>query len=373
MPTKFWKSLDALTDAATDRREWSILLGGQFESMVGLAPELPLPLLRSTGMMATSISCPSPGGEGCPRRIVRHQDGGIRAVCGDNPKACTDLDVAIDDIIIYGLDRIGLARRIAAALDLTQIPQKFERQAVFRIGSHEVAAGQGFPVFLTVPGPFPNEDMAQFDGLAGLAGPRLLLTPTSSSIPPHLATGLERNSVSRLALADLLDFDDRGSFKLCQPISVMFASLRRQVTRGTDSAALDLAWRLPTNAQWEEISIHFVADEVINVSFRGQTRRFEPDGLGLKNAKDGKPQAAWGFLKVLASQGGRLPIHAAKGADTAKYQKQKQALSKALREGFGISADPLPAIGADYIARFACNANGLQQGRQGQTQRKFVG
>jgi hypothetical protein len=370
--SRFWNALDALTDAATDRREWANLLAYEFASVVADEPDCPLPLVRSTGTLATSISCPSPGGEGCPRRIVHHEDNGIRAVCGDSLKACTDLDLNKSDIMVYGLDRVVLAGSVAEALDLSNRPASFDRRPVFKIGSHDVYAGRGFPVFLTVPGPFPSEDAAQFDDVVTHPGPKLLLAPTLSSIPAHLAASLDRNGVSRLALDDLLVLDERGQLQPCQPSVVVFADLRAQLASGMRNAAPKLAWALPTDARWEEIGIRFVADEVVNVSFRGETRRFEPDGLGMKSAKDGKPKAAWTYLKAFAVKGGRLPVHHANSADISKHQKQKQALSKALRAAFGIPDDPLPTVGSDYVARFVANADDLQQGIQGQSRRKFV-
>ena len=370
--SKFWKALDALTDAAADRREWASLLGEEFARVVVDEPGCCLPLLRSTGTRATSIACPSPGGDGCPRRVVHHGDGTIRAVCGDSPKACADLDLNMNDIMIYGLDRVGLARSIAAALDLSNRPASFDRRPVFRIGSHDVFAGRGFPVFLTVPGPLASQDAAQFDEVITHPGPKLLLAPTLSSIPAQLATALDREGVARMGLEDLVDLDDCGHFQLCQPSTVVFADLRAQITSGMDNAVSNLAWALPKDGRWEEIGIRFVADEVVNVSFRGETRRFEPDGLGMKSAKDGKPKAAWTYLKAIAMQGGRLPVHHAKRAETSRHQKQKQALSKALRVAFGIADDPLPTVGAEYVARFVANADDLQQGKLGQSRRKFV-
>lgn len=360
----FWKALDMLADGATDRQEWTQLFDGDFGHI--------RPMLRSTGSTASSIACPSPAGEGCPRRVVHHDDGSIRAICGDSPKACDDLHLTKEDTLVYGLDRVGLARRLADVLDLSSQPARFDRRPVFRIGSHDVFAGRGFPVFLTVPGPFPSEDAAQFDDLISHPSPKLLLAPTKTSIPAHLAAVLNRNGVSRLALEDLVVFDDRGRLLPLQPTTVMFAGLRAQVARGAADAASNLAWALPTDARWEEIRIRFVADEVVNVSFRGETRRFEPDGLGMKSAKNGKPKAAWAYLKAFAMKGGRLPVHHAKSTDTSKHQKQKQALSKVLRTAFGIADDPLPTVAGEYVARFVANADDLQQGKLGQSRRKFA-
>lgn len=356
--TRFWNTLDALTDAATDQREWAELLGDEF------APAFTF--LRPTGALATSIACPSPGGDGCPRRIVRHDDGSIRAICGDSPKACNDLDLSQEDITILALDRVRLARALVKAFGLSNAPASFEHRSVFRVGSHDVYAGRGFPVFLTVPGPRAGEEAEPYDELVALPGPKLLLSPTMASIPRSTMAALERADVTRFALHDVLVIDDGGRLRPAQPIEALFADLRTQVESGTEGRSTDLAWQLPPDARWEEIGIRFIADEVVNVTFRGETRRFEPDSLGMKSAKDGRPKAAWTYLKALALKRGRLSVHRANSAETAKHQKQKQALSKALRGAFGISDEPLPTVNGEYVAGFVTSADDLQQGRQGQ-------
>jgi hypothetical protein len=145
----FWNTLDALTGAATDRREWQALLGDEWDQLSSL--------LKPTGTLAISIACPSPGGDGCPRQIVRHDDGSIRAVCGDSPEACRDLDLSKDDIAVLRLDRSHLARAISRAFELANIPKRLEQGLVVQIGTYDVFAGHGFPVFLCVPGPQPSE------------------------------------------------------------------------------------------------------------------------------------------------------------------------------------------------------------------------
>lgn len=363
--SRFWNALDTLTGAATDRREWTHRLGDEFVHAA--------PFLRSTGMRATSIACPSPGGEGCPRRIVHHDDGNIRAICGDSPKACQNLDLDRDDITILALDRVRLARGLAEALDISNVPSSFEQSLVFRIGSHDVFAGLGFPIFLTIPGPTASEATAPFDELVALPGPKLLLAPTSASIPSPLATVLDRVGIARLALHDILVIDGQGQLRPSRPTEGLFADLRAQVGTRADGGPDDPIWPLPPDARWEEISIRFIAGEVVNVTFRGETRRFEPDTFGLKSAKNGKPRAAWTYLRTFALTGGRLPVHHANAKETSRYQKQKQALSKTLRAAFGIADEPIPTMNAEYTARFVISGDDLQQGKQGQTQRNFVG
>jgi hypothetical protein len=360
--TRFWKSLDALTDAATDAPEWRARLG----------PEWPVggPLLRPTGSLATSIACPSPGGAGCPRRVIRHDDGSVRAVCGESPRICDDIDLTRDDIVMLGVDRPKLIRAIAIALSLSELRRTPAAGAVLEIGTHDVHAGRGFPVFLAVPGPWFGDGIEPFAELAAVSGPRVLLTPTRSSLAAAAMRYLATLSVTHFALADILIADDTHRLVAVQPVEVLFGALRLAIAGPLDAADPDLVWSLPPDARWEEITIVFVADEVIHVSFRAQTRRFEPDQLGMKDARSGKPSRQWSYLKMFAIARGTLPVHPTKRI--AGHQKQKQQLSARLRSCFGIQDEPIPVDGRDYRARFVVRADDLDQGKPGQRQRKFV-
>jgi hypothetical protein len=53
---RFWKALDQIPDAATDRLEWLRLLEGDWPIVAGY--------LTETGRVAAAIACPSPGGDG---------------------------------------------------------------------------------------------------------------------------------------------------------------------------------------------------------------------------------------------------------------------------------------------------------------------
>lgn len=362
--SRFWKALDDFSGAAASRWEWQATLGAEFASVEHL--------LGKAGR-ARELPCPSPGGAGCPRHVVRHADGSIRAVCGDRPKACADLDLDADDIAILRVDRTNLAKRIARALGvLPHQPGHGTPGPVIRIGTHDVYAGHGFPVFLALPGPSANAEPRPFAEVLDTPGPRLLLTPTGSSLPDALITALDRAGVVRMALADIMIVEN-GTLTLARPAAEIFAALRDAVRRDAGGSAQGLAWPLPPDARWEDITIRFIADEVLNVTFRGETRRFEPDQLGMKNAKNGKPKAVWTYLKAFALSGGRLAVHRGNPTETSKHQKQKQALSKVLRDSFGISDEPIPTDGGDYVTRFVVSADDLEQGRQGQRQRNFAG
>ena len=120
------------------------------------------------------------------------------------------------------------------------------------------------------------------------------------------------------------------------------------------------AWVLPPDARWEELAIDFVEREVINVRFRGETRRFEPEHLGMKNRKNGRPTLQWTLLQQLALAGGELDWRD-RGATTS-IKKQKQALSDRLKAAFGIEGSPIKwdEARSAYVARFVLRASGLR-------------
>jgi hypothetical protein len=368
--TRFWKSLDQLTAAATEAREWRARLG----------PEWPVggPLLRPTGTLATSIACPSPGGAGCPRRVVRHDDGSIRAVCGESLRICDGLDLARDDIVILGLDRPRLIRAVAVALSLSERRAAPAAGAVTEIGTHDVLAGRGFPVFLVVPGPWFGDGIEPFAELAAVSGPRVLLIPTRRSLGAAASRYLDTLGVTRFALADILVADDRHRLATSQPVDDLFAKLRAAVRDTSTPTVAARGWKLPPDARWGEVSMRFRDREVIQVRFRGVTRPMEPDQLGMKSAKDGKPTRQWRLLWLLAAFRGELPRELPpKVLDRVPefkrgYRRQKELLARSLIECFGIRDNPLPLEGDSFKASFVINADDLKQGRQGQHERNFA-
>jgi hypothetical protein len=117
---------------------------------------------------------------------------------------------------------------------------------------------------------------------------------------------------------------------------------------------------MPADARWEEIMFEFVATEVVNLRFWGETRRFEPEHLGMKNQKNGRPTLQWTLLQQMALSGGQLAW--SNSGATTRIKKQKQELSDKLRAAFGVEGDPIEWDGGinAYVARFALRASGLR-------------
>ena len=58
---RFWKTLDEIPEATTDRRDWSLRLKEDWPAAESY--------LTPLGVRAKEIACPSPGGDGCPRKV----------------------------------------------------------------------------------------------------------------------------------------------------------------------------------------------------------------------------------------------------------------------------------------------------------------
>ena len=143
---QFWKSLDELPGVATDRRAWTARLGTEFA--------LAARYLRKTGDLATAIECPSLGGDGCPRNVIKLPAGGYRAVCRSSTGRCDPVELTASDLSILSLDEHRLYSELTAAFSILPPSRPPGRGRVVHLGEHGVAAGLGAPVLFARPGQF---------------------------------------------------------------------------------------------------------------------------------------------------------------------------------------------------------------------------
>jgi hypothetical protein len=192
--------------------------------------------------------------------------------------------------------------------------------------------------------------------------------PTASTLSVEQSGYLAKLSVSVRSAGDVIAVAKDGSFSATPLAERIIKEMETKSSASIASTPMR-AWQLPHGTEWPKVTIDFVSDEVINVSCGGSGRRFEPDQLGLKNKKNGKPKEAWFLLRQFGLSGGILPLHAARQPE--KMEKRKQELSRALRDSFGSDSDPIKVVKGEYRALFVASATGLSQGRQGQAARKF--
>jgi hypothetical protein len=340
---RFWKALDEIPEAATDRREWAQRLGDDW--LVAAA------YLKSTGRLVREVACPSPGGEGCPRKVIRHPDGRLRAVCGARPGECDPLDLTLEDVTCLALDRAKLAVAVAAILDAgEEAGQQSDGTAVV-VGSHAVAAGVAIPVVLAIPGPMAAASPAMPFGLSRETGPVAVVVPTARSISPDLRATLTSQGHLVLFLSEIATVRDHR-LAAVHPAAELLAPLRKQSLASLSPTASARLWVLPPGTRWEDLTFDFISNEVINVRSGPETRRFEPEHFGMKSKKNGRPTDAWTILLSIARRGGSLTWKDPEASGSIKAQKH--LLSRRLRTLFGIADDPIvwrPKQGL-YQARF---------------------
>ena len=110
MTLAFWKAIEAIPGLSTDNAEWHARLGDRWPFAERY--------LKTTSRFVDKVSCPFLGGPNCPRQVVRHPDGTVRAVCGDPERICDSLDLRLDDIRVVELDHWKLMSDIGKALSL---------------------------------------------------------------------------------------------------------------------------------------------------------------------------------------------------------------------------------------------------------------
>lgn len=360
--TNFWETLDQLGDTSLPEVDWR---GGHQKEWPFIKP-----LLKATGKTASSISCPSPSGPNCPRRVVKLEDGRLVAECQDTPTVCKSLDLTTQCVAISKLDRDKFAAMVCKSLGLAPASAKIGPNGVFHVGDRQVAAGRGVPVFaLFQGGSQPEKSVVALEALESFASPRLLLVPTNQTLSSDQKTYLGRTGTTYLPFDDALLCEAH----VAQASDVVTQLLDRLVTdvrQTIQSNPAGLIWQLPADAKWEEMTVRFTSEEEINVAFRAQTRRFEPSHLSMLDGRTGKASRQWSHLKMLAIGGGTIPVHTQD--PVPGYQKQKQLLSDALKRAFGITAEPIPVDGTDYRAAFVIRDDRPKASKGSAVQRNFA-
>lgn len=360
--SRLWRALDSLPSASAAQIDWCNALKDQWAPAGAL--------LRRTGMLAKTVACPSPGGGNCPRQVVQLSDGRHRAVCQEQPHLCDAIDVTVDQLAILALDPDKLAASLCKAMHLTPRSTKTVNGPIVCLGEHAVPNARGISIFLAIQGGSQSRESNEiFRPLDDAARPCLLLTPTAMTLGADQRRHLDRSGVTTRSLEEMVVVDSRHELSGSPLADELFRALREQITKETTIRAPAVAWELPPDARWEEMSIRFTDDEVINVRFRETTRRLEPDQLGMKNSKNGKGNLQWALLRQFAQAGGYMEFA---GVQKRAAEKQKQLLSSSLQHAFGMRSDPIPRSGGGYQALFKIDASDLRQGKQGQRQRNFA-
>lgn len=334
--SNLWEVLAVLPGRSAARLEWQALLDDDWAATERF--------LKSTGRLARGIGCPFPGGDGCPRKIIRHADGQRVAVCGERPQRCERMEVSNEAIEILSFDASEFSKKLRLLLQLSPPIQRKTSEDVVPIGVFPLMSGVRCPVFLALPNGAGRR-------MGNDALPRLSAAEPTGVL--FVGRGCELEPLpaewTQLGFDDVFASHGSNIKLLPEARSLLEGSAKDRLPAFADRDRA--GWRLPADAHWGELQIEFVEEEVLRVTFRGETRRFEPENIGLKSRKNGRPMKGWFVLKRFAESGGVFGWRD-RGA-SSNMKKQKQLVADKLRACFGIEDDPLPWVGSQraYVAR----------------------
>jgi hypothetical protein len=253
-------------------------------------------------------------------------------VCGDRPQRCDPVRLNAEDLEVVTLNTTALSDDLREMLALSSPSGVASDGNVLVIGTLPLLAGIGLAVFMVFPSDGRRIEVRDLPILPLQLIGGLLLTPTG-----ELVEALPEPWFA-IALADLISTDLASSPTL-MPAGERHLDLIKDKTRSAFEKSDTAAWRLPMDATWGELEIEFISDAVLNARFRSQTRRMEPEHLGMKDGRTGDPNEQWALLWQFAKRLGALPSLPTKRHDI--FVKQKQELSKRLRFHFGIPDEPI--------------------------------
>jgi hypothetical protein len=281
-----WRSLPSIPEAATSRFEWQALLEKEWSAIA--------PLLRATGALVKRVRCPSPGGDGCPRHVVRHRDGRIVAVCGDPEGQCDTLDLTLDDIVVHELDLEKLADALCRLLGLEPelLPLSFAGPA-WQVGWYEPVAGQRFAMVLVLPVEGDQAHHATVRLRGHYDRPFLVTMPTRAAVEPQTAEYLRAGRSRLLILEEVLGVEPATGWQLLRPAEDLLSHFRRDVVGEVRFGTPEHRFPTPPGTSWNNVTIRFIDGHQLDIRARSQRGVFDYAHMGMSRANADEPTVQW--------------------------------------------------------------------------------
>jgi len=348
-----WQYLEDLPGQAAPLVEWQQHLDGWPGFSVFQKRHLQL-----TKSQATAVECRTDCGLGCPRNVVTHAPNDIVAVCPEQEEKPYPL--MRQDTLIYSVKRTSLHKDICSALGITQRESKVDGcRRTWRLGDFVPTAGLVFPVFLT-----QQEDQDELleivKNLCLLhADPFVLLTPTRRRLSPPVEQMLAQRKAVFLALENEMPFDEQGDLQVRRAPDELFASLHEEVPEPGSGGMVHFP--TPDGTSWTDIKIQFRDGHTVTIWAGDESGKFNFSQMGMANKKNGDRTEQWKLLEAFAASRGEIDWNSRYATD--KLKKQKQVLSKRLREFFRLKEDPIEWVKGEkcYRCRFRILPEGAEE------------
>lgn len=327
-----WRYIETTPGQSAPLCEWERTLGswsgfGAFKRS----------FLQLTDNHAASVPCATECGAGCPRRVVEEQPGAFVAVCAERVEV--PYAVPRKDLLVYRLKDSAICSTLASILGLTGSVDKITGlPRTWRIGDYVPEAGFAYPVFLHLPDLEDDMDNT-IRALCIRQREFILLLPTRDRVSTEATAVLKQNGSVLAILAEELLHGNNGHWKLKRPVMQIAAQLHADIPEPNSGGTVHFA--TPAGSTWHQLSMRFVYGDSHSVSVRlgAIAGQYTCADMGMVSKHNGKPTKQWVVLQALARHRGSITWKDSEADRT--FQKQKQELSKRLREFFRIEGDPI--------------------------------
>ena len=330
-PRGFWPALEAVAGLSAVAAEWRLRFGDEYASAKSF--------LRPNGKWATSHPCTARPGCGCAHDVVEHGPNDIVAVCQCG-RHCPTFPLKKSDIALYELDRSAFDQAITGAFNLMGEPHSENGlHQTTLLGVYSPYAGFRFPVYLTIQLE-PDDFHHVVSGLVSRTDePFFLLAPTRDLCTAQTEQVLVRRNSAFIPLAEDLDLAGRRKLRLRRPLDDILSSFRAAHLPAPENDGSTIHFLTLLAASWSDVSIRFIDGHTVSIQVNSERRVCNYTQMGMANRKNGDPTKRWKLLERFAESRGEIDWHSSHAALNVK--KQKQELSKRLREFFGLDGDPI--------------------------------
>ena len=185
------------------------------------------PLLHRSQDIAGAYPCPSPGGDGCPRRIISEANGKYLAICGERPQRCESVSLTLLEIEILKLRLGEVTTCIAIALGAKPISPVPHGLDLFRIGQLARNPADHVQVFLSVAETEVGVHSQAAKLIIELKGSFLLLVALEDILRPETREAISNSGGTCLALESVLSWDRGLAVETLMPIGPLLDREKR--------------------------------------------------------------------------------------------------------------------------------------------------
>jgi hypothetical protein len=335
---RFWRSLEILGGCATVTREWTQMLGDEYQ--------LARQFLRPSGELATFFPHPDPGI--CIYRVVTHGPDNHVAVCDETGETLT---LSTEAIVIHQLDRPALERAVVAAFGFqSECSDDMRCTRLSRVGDFLPTAGYRFPVFLAITHDEQELSSVICKLVVTQSEPFVVVVPTSRHLSDETRQLLVQRRASFLPLSEATCIDDDGRLVASPMGTTAIERFFRDLVPQTTHASNLAFFSTPAGVSWADVKMRLVNGHTISVAVGEAHGIFGFADMGMSNRKNGEPTVQWQLLRDFAAGYGVLTWRSA-GADR-KNKKRRENLARDLQAFFRIDGDPFARQGNGWRTKF---------------------